>query len=281
MTNSERVEAVDLAASIEFIRLEETLRAFAEGETFIFVVNKGNWGDGLIRFATERFFRRNGLPYAAIPLARALEATPDDLRQATGSKTVRMVYSGGGVFLQKYRMHKRMPALIERCKRMLVLPHTFAVPRAKLGFRDTDILFRRDQTGSVEYARDSIFCHDMALSLDRLTPSEKGSGVGHFIRGDVEKVEGMAVPEGNRDISAEGTESAPMAPFLDAIARFETIHTNRLHVAIAAGLMGRRVHLYANSYFKNRAIYDASLRQRFPNLTFHSTDGGGTADQQH
>lgn len=269
--DSHYTQPAGLADSIEFIRLEETLREFAEGETFIFVANKGNWGDGLIRYATERFFRHNGFQYVGVSLARAMSLSPEDLRQLSSSSKVRMVYSGGGAFLDKYRMHRRMPALIERSERMLVLPHTFAVPRRKLGFRRSDILFRRDESGSKEFAPRSIFCHDMALGLGRIAASYAGSGVGYFFRGDVERVKDMPAPEGNRDISAEGTENTPMSDFLDAIARFGTIHTNRLHVSIAAAMMGRRVHLYANSYFKNSSIYEASLRQAFPNLTFHQT----------
>ena len=268
MTDAERFQPSGLAGAIEFIKLEETLRDFAEGETFVFVVNKGNWGDGLIRYATERFFRQNGFRYVGIPVARAVSLSVDELREASSSAKVRMVYSGGGAFLNKYHMHRRIPALIERSERMLVLPHTFAVPRRKLGFRRSDILFRRDESGSKEFAPRSLFCHDMALSLGRIACQGGGSGAGFFFRRDVEKVEGMALPPGNRDISAEGTERTPMAAFLDAIARFETIHTNRLHVSIAAAMMGRRVHLYANSYFKNRSIYEASLKQAFPNVTF-------------
>ena len=44
MTDPERIQPSGLAGSIEFIRLEETLREFAEGEAFVFVVNQGNWG---------------------------------------------------------------------------------------------------------------------------------------------------------------------------------------------------------------------------------------------
>ncbi|MBB1496818.1 hypothetical protein [Paracoccus sp. MC1862] len=269
MQHCDHRQPAGLAGSIEFIRLEETLQEFAEDETFIFVANTGNWGDGLIRYATEKFFRHNAFRYVSVPLGRAMSMSPDDLRQLSSSSKVRMVYGGGGAFLNKYRMHKKMPALIERSERMLVLPNTFAVPRRSLGFRRTDILFRRDEGGSKEFAPRSIFCHDMALSLGRITTSGNGSGVGYFFRGDVEKIEDMPVPEGNRDISTEGKESTPMSGFLDAIARFGTIHTNRLHVSIAAAMMGRRVHLYANSYFKNNSIYEASLKQAFSNLTFH------------
>ena len=269
MTNPRHFQPQGLAGAIEFIRLEETLREFAEGEAFVFVVNKGNWGDGLIRYATERFFRQNGFSYVSIPVADAVSLPAEKLRDLASGAKVRMVYSGGGVFLNKYNMHRRIPALVERSERILVLPHTFAVPRRKLGFRKSDILFRRDQSGSLEFAPKSLFCHDMALSLGRIACQGTGSGVGFFFRRDVEKVEGMALPAENRDISAEGTESTPMADFLDAIARFETVHTNRLHVSIAAAMMGRQVHLYPNSYFKNRSIYEASLKLAFPNVAFH------------
>lgn len=268
MTDSQYLRPSGLAGSIEFIRLEETLREFAEDETFIYVANAGNWGDGLIRYATERFFRQNGFRYVSIPLARAVSLTPDDLRRASSTAKVRLVYGGGGAFLNKYRMHRRIPALVERSDCMLVLPTTFAIPLRRLAFRSSDILFRRDESGSREFAPGSVFCHDMALSLGQIAPSSEGSGVGFFFRRDFERVEGMAFPARNRDISAEGTETTPIASFLEAIARFETIHTNRLHVSIAAAMMGRRVHLYANSYFKNKAIYDASLKRAFPNVSF-------------
>jgi len=54
--------------------------------------------------------------------------------------------------------------------------------------------------------------------------------------------------------------------FLDYLAAFDKIETNRLHVAIGGSLLGKEVNLYANSYWKNRAVYEASLRGRFRNL---------------
>lgn len=258
-----------LAGAIEFIRLEETLREFADGEKFLYIANPGNWGDGLIRFSTERFFRRIGLDYISIGLRKAASLSPNELRAAAASSTVKVVYGGGGAFLEGYDIPRQFRRMVKRTDRVLVLPHTFAMPAEELRLRKTDVLFRRDQSGSKEFAPASLFCHDMALSLNTIVPMANGSGAGFFIRGDAEKVSGIIVPEANRDISAEGTESTPMADFLDAIGRFEIVHTNRLHVAIAAALMGRQVHLYANSYFKNRAIYDASLRSAFPNVTFH------------
>jgi hypothetical protein len=43
--------------------------------------------------------------------------------------------------------------------------------------------------------------------------------------------------------------------------------TDRLHIAIAGALLGLEVELHPNSYYKNRAVYDYSLR-RFSNVRF-------------
>lgn len=258
-----------LAGAIEFIRLEETLREFADGERFIYIPNPGNWGDGLIRYATEQFFRRNGFDYIQVNVLDDNLIIEGDLEEIVSAKNINLVYGGGGGFYRRYRMRKTFPTLIERTHRVLVLPNTFAIPAQKLGFRKKDILFRRDHAESRENASSAIFCHDMAFSLGKIFPATQGSGTGFFFRQDAEGVKGLSIPEGNRDISSEGKHYSKMAAFLEAISKFDTIHTNRLHVGIAAAMMWRRVHFYANSYFKNQAVYEASLRLAFPNVTFH------------
>ena len=113
---------------------------------------------------------------SASPLVRAM--TLDELHQASSAAKVRMVYGDGGAFLDTYRMHRRIPAPIERSDQILVLPSTYAVSRLKLGFRRSDILFRRDENRSKEFAPRSLFCHDMALGLGRIATSVEGSGTG-------------------------------------------------------------------------------------------------------
>jgi hypothetical protein len=51
-----------------------------------------------------------------------------------------------------------------------------------------------------------------------------------------------------------------MLAFLD---RFDRIETDRLHVCIGAALLGKRVDFFPNSYWKNRAVFEASLAPRF------------------
>ncbi|MGF1448737.1 MAG: polysaccharide pyruvyl transferase family protein [Opitutales bacterium] len=100
-------------------------------------------------------------------------------------------------------------------------------------------------------------------------------------REDLESPEG-ALPPDNVDISAVyGFHVAPeiaarmsVSAMLAHLDAYEEIHTNRLHVAIAGGLLGKRVYMSANNYFKNRAIYEYSLRERFPTIYWEETPFG-------
>lgn len=94
-------------------------------------------------------------------------------------------------------------------------------------------------------------------------------------RTDGEKTD-FPLPKDNIDISevfALGTETEVMikessSRFLRYINQFEIINTNRLHVAISATLLGKKVNFYPNNYFKCQAVYDYSLRG-YSNLTWH------------
>jgi exopolysaccharide biosynthesis predicted pyruvyltransferase EpsI len=104
--------------------------------------------------------------------------------------------------------------------------------------------------------------------------STPGSGVLNAFRLDGEKTD-IAIPDDNIDVSEElsiGVESPELAHitshvFLTFLNRFQKINTNRLHVAVGAALLGKEVQLYANNYFKVRAVYEYSLR-KFTNLSF-------------
>lgn len=92
-------------------------------------------------------------------------------------------------------------------------------------------------------------------------------------RVDVERTSDE-VPSNNVDLSAV-LELSSCQPdlaklscytFLQEINRFDEIHTNRLHIAIGAALLGKQVKLYANNYYKIRAIYEYSMLDKFENV---------------
>jgi exopolysaccharide biosynthesis predicted pyruvyltransferase EpsI len=52
------------------------------------------------------------------------------------------------------------------------------------------------------------------------------------------------------------------------IDQYETIHTNRLHIGIAALLLEKELFFHGNAYHKNKSVYDFSINQRFHNVTW-------------
>ena len=93
--------------------------------------------------------------------------------------------------------------------------------------------------------------------------------VGYFLRNDVEKtIENK--PYNNFDLS--NCKSADWANkkltfavakmFVDIINKFNVIVTDRLHISICAANLDKKVLLIDNSYGKNSAVYNYSLKNR-------------------
>jgi exopolysaccharide biosynthesis predicted pyruvyltransferase EpsI len=99
------------------------------------------------------------------------------------------------------------------------------------------------------------------------------TAVGNFFREDIE-ASGKGIPEGNADLSKiyeHGTRNRYLTDYttsrlLRYIDKFPLVRTDRLHICIAAALLGKEVEFYPNSYFKCRAVYEYSLRSRFPRI---------------
>lgn len=99
------------------------------------------------------------------------------------------------------------------------------------------------------------------------------TGVLNCFRIDAERTD-APLPERNVDVSdlvSFGTDTEALtalgaAVFLEYIGRFRIVRTNRLHVAIAAALLGLDVEFFSNNYYKNRAIYEMSIVGRFPRV---------------
>ena len=57
---------------------------------------------------------------------------------------------------------------------------------------------------------------------------------------------------------------------LDYINKYEVVNTNRLHGAIGGSLLNKRVNFYKNSYWKNKEMYEYSLKNKYPNTIFYN-----------
>ncbi len=54
--------------------------------------------------------------------------------------------------------------------------------------------------------------------------------------------------------------------FLRAIDAFERVVTDRLQVAIGGALLGKPVQFYPGAYYKNRAVFEHSIKDKFPGV---------------
>lgn len=70
------------------------------------------------------------------------------------------------------------------------------------------------------------------------------------------------------DISKKGL----LRDFVSTVANARRIHTDRLHVAILAHILGKEATLYDNRYHKNRGVYEYSLRHN-PMIRFVESNG--------
>jgi exopolysaccharide biosynthesis predicted pyruvyltransferase EpsI len=103
---------------------------------------------------------------------------------------------------------------------------------------------------------------------------EKNGAVLNAFRTDGEKTD-MQLPDDNIDLSevlAIGVETEELtylgaSRFLSVIDSYNEVNTNRLHVAVAATLLNKKVNFYANNYFKCKAVYEYSLTN-YKNLNF-------------
>jgi hypothetical protein len=186
--------------------------------------------------------------------------------------------AGGGAWCEPY--HEFMPELLPeveaRFGRVIVLPSSFD-PRVDV-VRNTlsqtrAVVFTRERESFARIRElcDARLAHDSALYFDFSPFRRRGSGVLNAFRTDRESrvlAAGLAVPEGNRDISSELTS---LDDWLRAIADADVVRTDRAHVLIAAAMLGKRVEIAASTYHKVPAIARHSLRG-FPIRTLAHED---------
>ncbi|MGF1681317.1 polysaccharide pyruvyl transferase family protein [Photobacterium minamisatsumaniensis] len=113
--------------------------------------------------------------------------------------------------------------------------------------------------------------------IKQLLKSNNKSKTLFAYRKDGEKTN-IEIPNDNIDISEELTISSSEKRitqynskiFLKFIDNFDVIHTNRLHVCIGAALLNKEVHFHGCNYFKCKAVYEYTLKDKFSNITWYN-----------
>ena len=93
-----------------------------------------------------------------------------------------------------------------------------------------------------------------------------GNGVLNVFRLDVESILNTW-PKSNNDITYNGYATKPLDELIGILQKYAQVNTDRLHIAIGSTLLGKEVRLFPNSYYKNKAVFDYSLK-KFTNISF-------------
>jgi len=222
---------------------------------------KGNYGDSLIWHGTMKLLFNLGIKvnYVDLPSKNKYEV---------------LFIDGGGNFVDYYDdVRDFLTAKPALYREIVILPHTI------FGDKQIDILnnMQSDMT---------IFCREMISAkfvednfkngkvylwrdcafYNSFSDAGKGDGALNAFRLDQESLL-PEQPNPNVDISYSGYATKPLDEFLGILKQYAQINTDRLHVAIAATLLGKQVKLYPNSYYKNKAVFEYSLK-KFPNIEF-------------
>ena len=212
------------------------------GATIMQFWGPGNVGDLLIRHGAEQLFATYGI-------------------KVTGeaSHAGAVFYGGGGNMGPLYpgtrltRIEARGIASAHGLP-LIVLPQSWTGPDDL----EADQFFARENR-SLEYCPRAVLAPDLGLAYaPAIELHEPQHDVGWFMRDDCERHQpAVATNCGDPAVLAATAED-----YLRIASSYRVIHTDRLHFAIAAMIAGRQAHLYANSYFKNEAIYHLWLRGR-------------------
>lgn len=243
----------------EFTTLKETLSTVRGRGPLYYFPNPGNWGDGLIRYGALKFLYDVNLNYRELTMSRRDWRLPV-FRRGT------VIYGGGGGWCELWNHSLDYVTEFTQRFNVVVLPSTY---ESSYSIPNTTF-FCRDMFESKQNMPDATFCHDMSFYIgEEFATRGKGSGKGYFFRSDAESANRIRIPSCNNDIGLKGNHLSEVSPFFDEIDRFAVVCTDRLHVAIAACLLKKEVHLYPGSYFKNRAVYLSSMKDHFEGVHFH------------
>ncbi len=221
----------------------------------------GNYGDSLIWHGTKVLLSEFNISVQYVDIT-SVKYNPV------------LLIDGGGNLVDLYSDVKdfliKKPSLYDE---IIILPHTI------FGERQIEVLnkvssklivFCRERV-SEEFlekrlnSRKVYLWHDCAFYNIFLRASS-GSGILNAFRSDKESIL-HDVPKPNIDLSHNGYAKKPLNSLMEVLQKYKEIHTDRLHIAIAGALLGKQVRLFPNSYYKNKAVFDYSLK-RFPNVRF-------------
>ena len=221
----------------------------------------GNYGDSLIWHGTKILLSLLNISEHYVGIS------------STNSNNILLI-DGGGNLVDYYSDIRdfliKKTALYDE---IIILPHTiFGEKQIKVlnNISSKLTVFCREKV-SAKFLENKLthgkvyLWHDCAF-YNKFPPVPSGKGILNVFRLDKESIL-RTLPESNTDLSYSGYATKPLNELIDILQKYEQINTDRLHIAIGATLLGKQVRLFPNSYYKNRAVFDYSLKE-FSNVSF-------------
>lgn len=221
----------------------------------------GNYGDSLIWHGTKK-------------LLFSLNISEQYVDVSSPKYNKVLFIDGGGNFVNYYSDVRDF--LVKKSNiygEIVILPHTiFGEKQVEvLNNVSSDLtIFCREKI-SAKFLQNRLLhnrvylWHDCAFYND-FSQISSGVGVLNAFRSDKESILSTR-PESNNDLSYNGYATKPMNELIMILQKYSQVDTDRLHIAICATLLGKKVKLFPNSYYKNKAVFDYSLK-KFPNISF-------------
>lgn len=261
------------------INMRDFLSSYSNKKVY-FVSNPGNAGDAFIAYSTYCLFNRLNIHYQIINPEKDMFIANETI-----------FFSGGGNLVEgKYdHLYKKLKKYVNN-NICIILPHTF------FGYRDLVQETHRNLTiicrEKVSYElcrlnganKDNLFLSDdMAFYLPQDELSEfimKGDGRAYCLRTDGESSKTQYIRDCNKDISfswnGELWHNFLLSKYVtyslaSYLSKFDEVETDRLHISILAAMLNKKVIMYPNNYYKNRAIYENSMAQKYENVGFVNT----------
>lgn len=246
--------------------------------SFSYMPNSGNMGDMLIAESTLRWFDKYDLRWSRLQEDQWPEV---------------FVYGGGGAWISNWvdGLHHVMN-IMQKAKKIVILPSSFDdVPDFIKILDERFVVFCREKK-SFDYLLSQntkakiLLDHDMAFRLlgnlqsNIKAPTKKLKKLSknllkkvNHLSGDVclFRMDSESLGHYGTDCdlsdalgwfsSYEAREVISFAVnfMFEVLDKFQTVKTDRLHIAIAAALLGKDVVMYDNSYGKISGVYSQTL----------------------
>lgn len=285
------------------------LKTLALDGPLVYCPNPGNAGDALIAQATFQAFQACGIQYKVINPQEFIPQ--GQVVVYGGGGNLCRYYEDARAFIQRIQPVARkliiLPHTIEGnedllaalgnhvdiiCREVVSYQHVQRHSSQANVFLTDDMAFALQIKGVLQARLRRPWHVTPALSLPGAPRKDADAmrrylytrcvvsrtGVLYAFRTDCEATT-KQLPKHNYDLSvafAYGTTATypvllACVHLLRLVGACRQLRTDRLHIAIAGALLGREVLLYPNNYYKNQAIYDFSMKERFPNVHWMGT----------